>query len=142
VLGAEGVQDIAATRVPDQNWPLHTDCVNDLEEVVGPALRIVSRRRVIRGADTTPGEGVHPKPIGQLRRDLIVDMPGEVAPHKYNRSSGSAPIQHLQSNGRRDGDEPHSVRRRIAPDRPGLPGEQEESYGERYCRTHAANLSN
>ena len=57
MLGAEGVQDIAATGVPDQNWLLHADRADHLEDVVGPALRIVSRRRVIRGADAAPGNG-------------------------------------------------------------------------------------
>ena len=74
MLGAERVQDVAATRVPNENRLLHADGADHLEDVVGPALRVVSGRRVIRGADAAPRDGVHVKLIGQFRRDVIVDV--------------------------------------------------------------------
>jgi len=127
MLGAEGVQDIAATRVSDEDWLLHAEGADHLEDVVGPSLRIVSSPRSIRGADAAPGDGVDTKLSSQLRRDVIVGVPGELATNKQNRSSRSAPIQHFQSNGRFDRNEPHLVRRRITPSRSRLAGEQTES---------------
>jgi hypothetical protein len=54
-------------------------------------------------------------------------MRREIATNKQYRSSRAAPIEHLQSDGRIDGDEPHLMRRWIVPGSAGLPSEQIES---------------
>jgi hypothetical protein len=48
MLGAERMQDSAATRISNEDWFLHAEGANHLEDVGRAPLRVVPRRRVIR----------------------------------------------------------------------------------------------
>ena len=109
------MQDVAAARVADQDRLPHLELVDDFEDIVGATLRAVAGRRVIGRADAAPGDGVDVEPIGQLRRDVVVDMGRQVAADEDQRPPRPAPVEDFEADGSIDGDEPDLMRRRIAP---------------------------
>ena len=99
VAGAERVQDVAAARVADEDRPPHLELVDDFEDIVGATLRAVARRRVIGRADAAPGDGVDVEPIGQLRRDGVVDVGRQVAADEDQRPPRPAPVEDFEADG-------------------------------------------
>ena len=110
ISSAERVQDVAAARIPDQDWLFQIERRDHFKDVVCPSLRTVSGRRTVRGTDATPRHGVHMKPIGQLRRDAVVDVCRQVTADKYQRTTRATPVEHLKANRRIDRDETDLVR--------------------------------
>ena len=99
VAGAERVQDVAAARVADEDRLPHLELVDNLEDIVGATLRAVARRRVIGRADAASGDGVDVEPIGQLRRDVVVDVGRQVAADEDQRPPRPAPVEDFEADG-------------------------------------------
>src|SRR5687768_12467007 len=105
----------------DQNWLLQLQRGDHREDVVRSPLRGVPGGWVVRGADTAPRHGIHAKRVGQLGREVVVDVASLVAADEHDRASDASPIEHLQANARVDGDESNLMRGWVTPGGTSLP---------------------